>query len=166
MKSSGRRRLQAVRESIGKLPHCDIESTEVSGTDLSNEIYNRNGKIPKPEALNMSTSLAVIADEKGECQTVGCIAGMAMALYPQEVRTAITEQAAARTDYTSTGKFAAIASVLGLDEYTGECLFFGLGSRRQGALSKLTPREVTAAIARAEQGVTGKRIWASGATQR
>ena len=113
----------------------------------------------------MSTSLAIVGEKNGECRTVGCIAGMAMALYPEEVRQAISEQLKIGNDYRSTGGYAAIATVLGLDEHTGQCLFFGLGSNSRRKLSELTPQEVTAAIARAEQGVTGRDIWAANETR-
>ena len=48
METTGRRRLQAVRESIAELPHCDIESTQVPVEDLWSKGRRKNNFLEVP----------------------------------------------------------------------------------------------------------------------
>ena len=163
-KQTPQERLYAVRDYIAELPPYDASSVDGEIQDLSRRIEHKDAPVPKPERLNMSTMLATHADKDGSWHCVGCIAGVTMALFPEEVRATIREHDAKYSNggnqHYSADKTSAVGSVLGLDERTGECLLFGLGSPHYGDLGKMTTDEVTTAITRAANGIRGEKLWA------
>ena len=131
-------RLRAVRDYISRLPtdgEAQVDMSEMGGmsSDLRDCIVNGT-PVSKPTMLNMGIIMGRRRKdpEEGsgnECRTVGCIAGITMALYPKEVQAECGYGDGANAEHVDT--YDAIGRVLGLDRGTSRWLFFGYFRQRK-----------------------------------
>ena len=163
MNAVERDRLTAVRNAIAGM---DDDETPSSSETLS--IIGRGANLfdaekkPVPTHINMGTVLAErrFGGANGYCETVGCIAGTTVALYPAEAKAEwhkefqIAEQTNEYPD-----RFATVGRVLGLTSEMASSLFFAQDSEHKHDLERITKEEVLSALDAAIAGEKPSKLW-------
>ena len=113
-----------------------------------------------PTHVNMGTMLAErnSFDNDNGCATIGCLAGITVALFPTETHKEWeNDKATARKYGTWPDQFASIGRVLGLSRKVTGDLFFAHGSRHR--LEDIPKDEILTAIDRVIKGVNTTELW-------
>ena len=165
-----RERLERVRAHIAGmetvLPHRWPDRFKPIG-------YATEGaRFDTPTALDMSNIHAIektgTSTETGDgrsgtgehkCRTVGCIAGVTIGLYRNEVLRALSD--AEKPEAGALPIFPAVAKVLGLEKKMAYALFRGVQSGCEDNLSTLSKERVLQAIDRAAAGRPACDLWNS-----
>ena len=158
-----RTRLEKVRNTIRELnaiqPGQRHAKTEVVTSDAVLTHYP--DRIATIETLDMGTYHSKIYEKEGDCQTLGCIAGVAIKLYPKEAR-----NIAATADDGSPerrGPADIAQRILDLSTTEGRALFLSYPVER--SRRPVTPPQACAAIDRLLNGVNPENIWQRGGGQ-
>ena len=135
------------------------------------EYATEGAEFETPTALDMSNILAIqktgtwtrtedgnSGSREHKCRTVGCIAGVTIGLYRNEVLKALSDpEKAAEADAVPV--FSAVAKILGLEKKMAYALFCGVQSGCEGNLSTLSKERVLQAIDRAAAGRPACDLW-------
>ena len=156
-----RARLEAVRNAVGALQPLG-DKAEGSGTVREmheTKMLLENGSIPPIDTLNMDTYHRSVT--RGDwCQTMGCIAGKTINLYPEQAREIATNP---EDEFAGgLGPADIAARILELTAEEADNLFFPAhGELHDDGRRKtpITPAQATAAIDRLLSGTAADEVW-------
>ena len=165
MNAIERARVSVVRNAIARMD--EDETPNSSGTlwtvGKAKDLCDGSRK-PVPTHINMGTVLAERRknDAKHGCATLGCIAGVTVALYPAEAKAEWDkEKNHARFNPAWPDRFSSIGRILGLDTETASTLFFGRGSKHEASLEDIPKDDVLNALDGVLAGREPSKLWAN-----
>ena len=159
-------RVRRVRDRARSLPHYGLLAVatgarRTSVTDVNRYYQDREEETLRPiQGLDMSRLYHELEESGGGCQTIGCLAGLTITMFPDETREyqeAMVERGRNR-EVGNVSLIDSAAHVLGLDGTTASALFLGTGWPGDD-LSAMTPEMVTGALDRVLAGARGHSIW-------